>query len=171
MSILITVGSWENTGIPVDGPLQRETLRAFWSALKLLCRRPVRIYFLLEQILLFLYLIWQEGMQSQQVPCKLLIDEGDLKGQIKSPCGNFIKPQRKTLLLFLPIKRPILKGIWKVTQISPALLTCLGKNKESTLKSSWMTEDHEGLRVIPTLSSDYLCQQDGSEIVRGTRKE
>lgn len=84
MSILITMGSWENTGIPLDGPLQRETHRAFWSALKLLCSRPVWTYFLLKKIL-FLYFIWQEGKQNQQVLCKLLMMDEDLKGQIKSP--------------------------------------------------------------------------------------
>lgn len=37
------VGSWENTGIALDGPLKKETLRASWSALKQLCRKPTHL--------------------------------------------------------------------------------------------------------------------------------
>lgn len=33
-----------------------------------------------------------------------------------------------------------------------------------------MTEDHEGRRVTLNLTSDYMCQQDGSGITRGTKK-
>lgn len=66
-------------------------------------------------------------------------------------------------------KTAALKDICKVAQISPEL-TCLGKNKKNTLKSSWVTEDHEVVRVIPTFTSDYTCERDGSRIIRGTRK-
>lgn len=69
------------------------------------------------------------------------------------PCGNY-KTSKEDYHVTPSNKRAALKGICKVVQISPTLLTCFGKNKKNTLKSSWMTGAHEGLRVIPTFTSD-----------------